>query len=76
MSDFPQLFIQSLYILLISLLVCIPLWSVVWAARDAEARGRPGWLVALFVLLLVWPLGLILWLIVRPARQTKDPTKT
>jgi hypothetical protein len=76
MSDFPQLFIQSLYILLISLLVCIPLWSIVWAARDAEARGRPGWLVALFVILLVWPLGLILWLMVRPATQSKDPMKT
>ncbi len=66
MSDIPQFVSQSLFILLISLLVCIPLWSVVWAARDAEARGRPGWLVGLFVLLLAWPLGLVLWLLVRP----------
>ncbi len=72
MSDLPQLFTQSLFILLISLLICIPLWSVVWAARDADARGRPGWPVGLLVLLLVWPLGLVLWLIIRPARQQRD----
>ncbi len=65
MSDIPQFVSQSLFILLISLLVCIPLWSVVWAARDAEARGRPGWLVGLFVLLLAWPLGLALWFLMR-----------
>lgn len=70
MNDLPQLFTQTLFILLISIVVSIPLWSVVWAARDAEERGRPSWLVGLFVLLLAWPLGLILWLIVRPERQT------
>lgn len=53
MTGFPQLLIQLVYILFISLLICIPLWSAIWAARDADARGRPGWLVGLLVLLLV-----------------------
>ena len=75
MNDLPQLFTQFLFILLVSIAISVPLWSVVWAARDAEARGRPGWLVGLFVLLLVWPLGLILWLVIRPTRQTKGSTK-
>lgn len=70
MNDFLQLLTQLPYILLISLMICIPLWTVVWAARDAEARGWPEWLVAPFVLLLVWPLGLVLWLLVRPERPS------
>ena len=66
MSDIGQYFIQVFNILMVSLFIVLPLWSVVWAARDAEARGRLGWLVGLLVLLLVWPLGLILGLILRP----------
>lgn len=68
MSGLSQYFTESLFILLISLFICIPLWSVVWAARNAEARGQPGWLVGLFVLLLAWQLGLVLWLLERPEK--------
>lgn len=42
------------------------IWSVIWAYRDAERRGKPGCLVALLVFWLTWPLGLILWLLIRP----------
>jgi hypothetical protein len=66
------LFTQILFIFLVSIAICLPLWSVVWAARDAEARGRPGWLIGLLVLLLVWPLGLILWLVARPSIPTNE----
>ena len=72
MNDLPQLFVQILFILLIGIAICVPLWSVVWAAHDAEERGRPGWLTGLFVLLLIWPLGLILWLAIRPERKTHN----
>jgi hypothetical protein len=41
-------------------------WSIVWAYRDAEKRGKEGILVALLVALLVWPVGLIVWVLIRP----------
>jgi ABA4-like protein len=39
-----------------------------WIHSDALARGVPGWLLApiLFCTLMVGPLGLTLWLLVRP----------
>jgi hypothetical protein len=40
--------------------------SLVWVYRDAEARNKSGILVALLVLLLNWPIGLLLWLVFRP----------
>jgi hypothetical protein len=39
--------------------------SLVWAYRDAERRGQNGILVVLLVALVAWPLGLIVWLIIR-----------
>lgn len=42
--------------------------SIVWAYRDAEQRETNGLLVALLVALAAWPLGLIVWLLIRPAR--------
>lgn len=42
------------------------IWSLVWAYRDAERRDRSGPLVALFVAVAAWPVGLIVWLLVRP----------
>ncbi len=40
--------------------------SLAWAYRDAEMRGKPGWLVVLVVLLMNWPFSLLLWLLFRP----------
>ena len=42
------------------------IYSAVWAYGDAEARGKPGCLVALLVLLFSWPLGLLMWVVFRP----------
>ena len=39
--------------------------SLVWVYRDAESRGKSGILVALLVAFISWPIGLIVWLIVR-----------
>lgn len=41
-------------------------FSVVWAAMDAANRGKSWLLVALLVALVVWPVGLVLWLALRP----------
>lgn len=51
------------------------IWSIIWAYRDAERRRRPGILIAILVAFLAWPLGLILWFIIRPnefARPGQD----
>ena len=59
---------QILAILFVLGVLCLYIYSVVWAYRDAEARGKSGCLVALLVLLLSWPAGLIAWLIFRPKK--------
>lgn len=54
-------------LILVALCFCaLYLASAVWAYRDAEQRGKSGVLV-LLVTLVAWPLGLIGWLLVRPA---------
>lgn len=48
-----------------TLILALTVASVVWAYRDAEARGRSGLLVG--VLVLVGGLvGLAVWLLIRP----------
>jgi hypothetical protein len=42
------------------------IWSLVWAYRDAEKRGKPGLLVVLLVFLLNWPISLLAWIVFRP----------
>ncbi|NUM53893.1 MAG: hypothetical protein HUU46_09645 [Candidatus Hydrogenedentes bacterium] len=55
---------------LFSLIVFIVyIGSVIWAFSDAQQRGKSGCLVALLVLLLVWPVGLIIWLLIRPGSR-------
>jgi uncharacterized membrane protein len=58
---------------LISILIGIVLlvfvvWSVIWAYYDARQRNKSPWLVALMVLFMVWPVGLVLWLMLRPQK--------
>jgi len=47
--------------------------SVVWAFRDARRRGKSGLLVALMVILLPWPAGLLAWLVFRPRTRLRGP---
>ena len=58
-------------IIAILLLLCylvIYIGTIVWAYRDAEERKKSGCLVAIIVAFLNWPLGLIVWLLLRPSR--------
>ena len=41
-------------------------WSLVWVYRDANERGKPGWLVALLCFLFNWPFGILMWVVFRP----------
>lgn len=54
--------------LMMMVMFLLYLYSIFWAYGDAQDRGKPGCLVALVVALLSWPLGLILWVVLRPER--------
>ena len=56
--------VTILFIVLVGTAVYV--WSLVWAYKDAEKRGSNGALVCLLVALIAWPLGLVVWLLVRP----------
>ncbi|EJF08239.1 FeoB-associated Cys-rich membrane protein [Pontibacter sp. BAB1700] len=47
-------------------------WSVVWSYKDARRRGKSPWLVALMVLLMVWPVGLVIWFLLRPQKTEQQ----
>ncbi|MBX0331838.1 hypothetical protein K3G39_01160 [Pontibacter sp. HSC-14F20] len=53
-------------------LLVFVVWSVIWAFHDARRRGKSPWLVALMVLLMVWPVGLVLWLMLRPLKKEQQ----
>lgn len=60
-------FLIFLVILPLGLVVLgLLVWSLIWVYGDAEKRGKPGWLVALLVFLLDWPISLLVWLVFRP----------
>lgn len=60
-------FVAFVPLLLILLYVGAWGYSVFWGAIDARRRGKSGVLVALLILLLhPWPLGLVLWMLLRP----------
>lgn len=63
--------VQLLPILVIGLpILCLWIYSIIWAVGDANRRNKPGWLVGLLVFLVhPWPLGLVLWLLFRPDEQ-------
>lgn len=63
-----QMFSEAFVGLLLTGFV-IYLWSIGWAYRDAQARGKPPFFVALLVMFGGWPLGLIIWIALRPERR-------
>lgn len=43
--------------------------AAIWAKTDGNARGKPGWLVALMVISTGIVPGLLIWLVFRPDRK-------
>ncbi len=67
MEDEGVIFGFGMFWLVVGLLgMLLYIGSIIWAYRDAERRGKPGWLVALLVALLSWPLSLLVWVLFRP----------
>lgn len=46
--------------------------SIQMIAKDARKRGKPGLLIALLVLF-TFPMGLLLWLLLRPEPRDPEP---
>lgn len=57
------------FLLLYAGFLVLYIWSVVWCYGDANARGKPGCLVAILVAFFSWPIGLLLWVIFRPEQN-------
>ena len=53
----------------LTLLVGLLISTLRWVYTDAEARGKDGGLVALWVLLIGWPFSLFAWMTFRPELQ-------
>ncbi|RQO58621.1 hypothetical protein DBR47_13070 [Paucibacter sp. KBW04] len=53
------------------LLVILVLWlkSGAWAYHDAKSRGRPPLLVAALIMFIGWPIGLGVWIALRPDKR-------
>ena len=70
MADFVEAYDPYFTIGLVSFLACGFLFllvrSLIWVYRDAEERGKPGWAVALLVVMCKWPVSLLMWLVIRP----------
>ena len=62
MDSFPF----SLPLALMGVVLCLYVWSGVWIYRDAQRRGKPALLVTVLVLFLAWPIGLLIWIGIRP----------
>lgn len=59
--------VVMIIIVLIFVLIILALYvaSLVWVYRDANRRGKSGILVALLVALISWPIGLLVWFLIR-----------
>ncbi len=40
--------------------------NIIWVYKDANQRGYSGWLIALLVIWAPFPIGVVLWLLMRP----------
>lgn len=66
----------SLLIAVLALgLVALFVWSIAWVWRDATRRGQPGFIVAVLLAFLCWPLGLFVWSAARP-QNPGEPLRT
>lgn len=71
-SDIGNIIITIFVLLFVGGILSLIIWSIIWAYSDAEKRGKSGCLVALLVFLLPWPVGLIIWLLIRPEMDDRS----
>jgi len=59
--------------ILMLLLLILVIVSCIWAARDAQRRGRSAVGAVFFVLMALWPVSLLWWLWLRPPIYRTSP---
>ena len=66
-SDGSGMGVAAIIIAIIFVLIFLAIYiaSLVWVYRDANRRGKPGIVVALLVALISWPIGLLVWFLIR-----------
>ncbi|MDX6766512.1 MAG: hypothetical protein SFU85_06955 [Candidatus Methylacidiphilales bacterium] len=71
------LFLLPFISTIVGIFIAIYFYSIASSYVDAKQRGKPGWLVALFVAFISWPIGWIAWVIFRPTdKQALETNKT
>ncbi|MCP5530351.1 MAG: hypothetical protein H7A44_07900 [Opitutaceae bacterium] len=60
--------LEILYIPIALVSVLLFVISIIWIFFDARKRGKSGLLVALLAALIAWPLSLLIWIALRPAK--------
>jgi hypothetical protein len=71
----PLVLLLGLFLVGLSVIALYP-GSIIWAYRDAKARGKPAWALALFVAIspflafIGWPLSLLAWVVFRPEKKS------
>ena len=73
MGEFGNAIGSGIALLIVLAILSVPLITSIWAYGDAQRRGKSGCLVAILVLFLSWPLGLILWIVFRPEPRDHRP---
>jgi len=56
---------------LMGVVFCFYVWSGFWIYKDAKSRGKPALLFTVLVMLFAWPIGLVIWIAVRPEGQRR-----
>ena len=67
----PEAFIALLVVPFALAILGLLIWSLVWVYRDAEVRGKEGWLALLVVFFMNWPFSLLIWMLFRPDIKEK-----
>ena len=57
-------------------LLVFAIWTCIWAYKDSQREGKPGWLVVVLIMLSS-PIGLFLWLVVRSEKlEGRQPNRS
>jgi hypothetical protein len=61
----------SLNIIAALVLITIVIWSLFWLYSDAIQRGKSNGIAIVMTVLLIWPFGLLYWLLFRPKKYNQ-----
>ncbi|MEO6054154.1 MAG: hypothetical protein ABIP97_09095 [Chthoniobacterales bacterium] len=69
--NMPPIFTRVIILLIVTSTLYLYFLSLRWLHRDAKKRMRNSLRITIAVAVLFWPLGLLIWVIFRPALKLK-----